>query len=98
MTRQMMENDSRYLTIEELSQRSRLSVSTLHRLKKSGKIPYVQPAGKGGRLLFPADALERVALATASFGPEPPVEAQSPKRLSGPLPAWMQRPSMNNPI
>ena len=48
-----------YLSITELSARSGLSVSTLHRLKKAGKIPCLQPAGKGGRLLFPADAIEQ---------------------------------------
>src|SRR5687768_6450886 len=46
-------------TIHELSRHSRLSVSTLHRLKKAGRLTYFQPAGKGGRLLFPADAIER---------------------------------------
>ena len=43
-----------YLTVDELSARTGLSLSSLHRLKKQGRIPFFQPAGKGGRLLFPS--------------------------------------------
>lgn len=80
------------LTLQELIDRSRLSAATIHRLKKLGKIPYLQPAGKGGRLLFPADAIERAACEAAK--PASPVSSPAGSRphLSGPPPAWM-RPS-----
>jgi hypothetical protein len=58
------------LTVQEPSANSRLSVATIHRLKGQGKIPFYQPAGKGGRLLFPADAIRRTVSETANpFSP-----------------------------
>jgi excisionase family DNA binding protein len=81
---------SRYLTVEELSRESRLSVSTLHRLKRAGKIPYYQPSGKGGRLLFPPDAIEHAVQASSSE-PNSTSTDHVPQRLAGPRPAWMQR-------
>jgi hypothetical protein len=89
---------SQLVDIQTLSARTGLSVSTIRRLKNAGKITCFQPAGKCGKLLFPPDAIERASQSTKTVDQvEQPVEAQSPKRLSGPLPAWMQRPSMNNP-
>ena len=78
------------LTVQELIAKSRLSVATIHRLKKQGKIPYFQPAGKGGRLLFPADAIERAASEAAK--PSVPVSSPDANRphLSGPPPTWMR--------
>ena len=74
------------LTLSELSDRSRLSVATIHRLKSQGKIPYYQPAGKGGRLLFPADAIQQAASeAAGQFSSS----ADDRSHLSGRLPAWM---------
>ena len=84
-----------YLTIDELSRRSGLSTSTLHRLKNAGKIPFFQPAGKRGRLLFPADAIEQSARCVSTLDDEAD-GTDSPKRLSGPQPKWMQPPSLNN--
>lgn len=84
-----------YLTIDELSRRSGLSTSTLHRLKNAGKIPFFQPAGKCGRLLFPADAIEQSARSLPALDTESAV-ADPPKRLSGRLPRWMQPPSPEN--
>ena len=87
---------AKLLTIQELSINSRLSIATLHRLKRQGKLPFLQPAGKGGRLLFPPDAIERCAAADFSeqitlFTPA----AKPPRQLSGPRPGWMQ--STNSP-
>jgi excisionase family DNA binding protein len=94
----MTDKEIKYLTVEELSRRSGLSTSTLHRLKKADKIPFFQPAGKGGRLLFPADAIEQAArLDQPESEYQRPSAAESPKRLSGQLPKWMQPPTSNNP-
>ena len=80
------------LTIKELSERSRLSISTLHRLKSAGKIPFYQPAGKNGRLLFPLDAIERLAIAGNTAGPtNVPTGGRPRGHLSGSRPAWMQQ-------
>lgn len=79
------------LTIKELSVHSRLSPATLHRLKRQGKLPYFQPSGPGGRLLFPTDAIEQCAAAVASEQTTQSATAREPRRhLSGRCPAWMQ--------
>jgi hypothetical protein len=80
---------SQLLTVEELSVKSRLSVATIHRLKQQGKIPFYQPAGKRGRVLFPPDAIERTAQATSSSAAKASGNAGNPSHLSGPRPTWM---------
>lgn len=78
-----------YLDINELSARTGLSLATLHRLKDRGQIPYYQPSGKGGKLLFPPDAIERVSVARERSHSNPS-EAGPRQHLSGRCPAWMQ--------
>ena len=92
-----MADDQLPLTIKELSQRSRRSVSTLNRLKKAGLIPYFQPGGKGTLVTFPPDAIERACAATAAD--QAVLAAQvpaSPKKLSGPSPKWLKPPNNQN--
>jgi excisionase family DNA binding protein len=92
----MTDTTIKYLTADELAAQSRFSSSTIHRLKKAGKIPFIQPAGKGGRLLFPADALERTAEPAAPIGQPESVRSELSKRLSGRQPKWKQPPTPNN--
>jgi len=79
------------LTFKEFSAASRLSSATIHRLIKAGKLPCLQPSGKGGKLLFPVNAIE---LATTTLSVAPQVTAADQrvggKRLSGPTPKWTQ--------
>lgn len=84
-----MATDKAYLDINELSTRTGLSPATLHRLKDRGRIPYYQPSGKGGRLLFPPDAIERIS-ATHEQSRSDSSETGPRKHLSGRCPAWMQ--------
>jgi hypothetical protein len=86
----MANENPQLVTIEELSKRSRLSIATIHRLKKAGKIPFFQPSGIGGRLLFPLDAIERSA-ATTVCSATPAAKVAPPPRLSGPTPDWRKR-------
>jgi hypothetical protein len=51
-------DNPRYLDIRQLSAMSRFSVTQIRRFVRAGKIPYFQPGGPGGKLLFPPDALE----------------------------------------
>jgi hypothetical protein len=61
------------------------------------QIPFYQPAGKGGKLLFPPDAIERAAQGTSSPAVEdPPGAAECPSRLSGPCPAWMKASTLSH--
>ena len=86
----MSQNDpASLLTIQQLSVSCGLSIATLHRLKRQGKLPFYQPAGKGGRLLFSPDAIERASAALEQTTPSPNGAGPS-HRLSGRGPAWMQ--------
>jgi len=79
-----------YLDIEKLSARSGLSLATLHRLKRAGKIPFFQPAGKGGRILFPPDAIERAGRSATDVPPKVEPAVNSRQHLSGRMPEWMK--------
>ena len=65
-----------YVDIVELAARTGVSISTINRLKKRGKIPFYQPGGKRTRVLFPPDAIK----GAVSF--QTPIDATSP--ASGP--------------
>lgn len=93
-----------YITIDELSAQSRLSKSSLYRLKDDGLLPYFQRR-RGGKLLFPPDALEQAmarmqqrAESPPSAPPSPPTEAtalppaKAAKPLSGRRAAWESGP------
>jgi hypothetical protein len=85
----------RFVSPLEFSQLSGLSLATVHRYLKKGKLPSVQPSGRRGRILIPADALERCGNTTLEAAhPEQttlptakPGAAPSP-RPSGPRPRW----------
>jgi len=86
----------RYLSPQEFSQLSGLSLATIHRYLNSGKVPFVQPGGPRSRILIPCDALE-TATTAASAMPSSPIAANAapetpppstPHRLSGPRPRW----------
>lgn len=87
-----MSDETPHLTIKELSERSRRSISTIQRLKKAGHIPFYQPGGPNTLVTFPPDAIERACAATAGNQPVPPIPL-SPKKLSGPQPAWLKSQS-----
>ena len=71
-----------YLNIKELSLLTGYSVTQLRRLVRSGVLPFMQPAGKGGRLFFASDALERANTAQKVSAPV--------NRLSGKRPDWIR--------
>lgn len=74
----------KYLTIKELSEDSSFSVTQIRRWVAAEKIAFFQPGGKGGRLLFPPDALERCST-------EDPFDDddEGEKPLPGRRPKWM---------
>lgn len=84
-------DNRRLLTLKEFSDVSNLSPATIHRLKRMGKIPFFQPAGPRGKLLFPADALEQVTGAACDESSKASIgTAKTKSHLSGPCPAWMK--------
>src|SRR5262245_50158632 len=84
-----------YLDIRELSARSGLSVTTLRRYARDGKIESLQPGGPGSKLLFRPDALERCTTPPAGIGPQAaaPQSCSDSKRLPGRKPTWMAPPA-----
>lgn len=78
----------RYLTIEEMSALTTLSVSTLRRLVKKGAITTYQPGGSRHRMLFPPDAIEQVARAQQSASAEETDSAET-KPQRGRRPKWL---------
>ena len=93
------QTNRKYLTPAELSAHTGLSTRTIYRLKDQEKIPYHQPGGKGGRVLFPLDAIECRARDPGVAAPDASVSGNGPtKRLSGPSPGWMKtsRPNDNS--
>lgn len=84
------ESPRQNLTVEELAKANGLSASTIHRLKNAGRIVFYQPAGPGGALRFPVDAIER-SLTDPLPKPESAADQCRPQKenLSGPPPKWM---------
>jgi excisionase family DNA binding protein len=81
----------RYLTIHELAASTTLSVSTLRRLLKKGKLVGHQPGGPRTRIVFRPDAIEQVVTAmTEAATDEPPHQEAANARQHGPRPKWQQ--------
>jgi hypothetical protein len=92
----------RYLSPQDFSRLSGLSLATVHRYLKTGKLAYRQPGGRRGRILILAEVLE----ATHGADVEPDastavtVEPQSTApatRLSGPRPRWARQAGRPKP-
>jgi len=89
-------DEKSYLDISELVARTGLSEATVWRLKRAGKIPFYQPGGKGGRVTFPANAIERGGLEIQTESSET-ADSDSPERLPGPCPQWLSPRPNNHP-
>ena len=86
------ETARRFLSIAEFSKVTGLSVSTIQRLRREGKLTYYQPGGPRKRILFCPDAIERAAQLGQQI-PSPASNAgdagtQIP--LRGPKPKWRE--------
>lgn len=84
-----------YLDIGELVAHTGLSEATIWRLKRAGRIPFFQPAGKGGRVKFPEDAIESAGLTAVRSAPRVVDDPHPSERLPGPLPKWMSPDKQN---
>lgn len=78
--------DRQLLTIHELSDATGVPVRTLRNWVRDGRIPFHQPAGKGGKLYFPRDAVER----SAGSNPTPTAQDVPDLALAGRKPSWMK--------
>jgi hypothetical protein len=88
-----------YLSPEEFSRLSGLSLATVHRRLQAGQLPFRQPGGPGTRLLIPANALDQGSGGEANPTNIPAASAgknqKSPQRLSGPPPQWQRKGKQN---
>lgn len=87
-----------HLSPQQFSDSSGLSIATVRRYLRDGKLPFVQPGGPRGRLLIPSDALARLAVDRAG-GPDPPPPAaegrtEESSQRPGPVPAWRRGRSL----
>lgn len=78
-------NEMKLLGTEEALKRFGISRATLHRWRQAKRISFIQPGGKGGKLLYPADALEQLATARDLSATK---ATSAPKSISGPKPKW----------
>src|SRR5262245_37496200 len=83
----------------EYGRRMGLSLPTVRRYIKAGRIPVIQPGGKRCRVLIPVSALHSQSASAIETVEVPPEEPQrSPDvpdpratRPSGPTPQWLKR-------
>ncbi len=68
----MDQDERRYFALKELARISGVSEVTLRRYWRDGKITGFQPGGRGSRVLFPHDALERNSVAPPAALEPPP--------------------------
>jgi hypothetical protein len=91
----------RYLSPQEFGLLSGLSLATVHRYLRDGRLPYCQPGGRRGRILIPLEALEMasgaapgMAFDTSVSASIPVANTQQPEtaaRLPGPRPRWSRQ-------
>src|SRR4051794_12805110 len=88
-----------YLSISQFSARSGLSVPTLRRYVRDGKIKALQPGGRGAKLLFPLNALESLTSVQPQvlFSTASQLAKQSRRPLAGRAPAWTTAGLANSP-
>lgn len=87
-----------FLSPEQFSILSSLSIATVRRYVRAGKLPHIQLAGPRGRILIPSNALVSPALTLAEAEGLPPNGSTTvdgsrervPPRRPGPSPAWKQ--------
>lgn len=73
-----------WLTIAEFVQQVPYSESQIRRFVDQGKIPSLQPGGKGGKILIPQDALHELLRSNNSVASPSTLS----KKLSGRKPGW----------
>jgi predicted DNA-binding transcriptional regulator AlpA len=89
------QDEQSYIDVEQLIASTKLSRATIWRLKKADQIPFIQPGGKGSRVLFPKNAIEQAkqgeSMASAKNGLGRPEE-----RIPGSGPEWKKKQKRNH--
>lgn len=79
----------KYVRPAEFSRLTGISVMTIRRCLRDGRLPFVQPGGRGHLILIPVDALDRLRTPAGPADDPPP---PAPPVLSGPKPEWLRGP------
>ena len=74
---------NKYISLQELVASCPFSESQIRRFVKDEKIPFQQPGGENGKLIFPEDALEQLVHSTS--------HNENIDSLSGPEPKWKRK-------
>ena len=82
----MADTNAKTLTVKELADAWKVDQSTIYRLIERGRLPYLQPGGKGHSVRLPMAVLDIVIEPTLDLHASKlkPVDAKS-----GPTPKWM---------
>jgi len=84
------ETQRKYVSPQEFSAISGLSLATVYRRLRDGSLPSIQLGPKKSRVLISLDAAERLVSAAPNAGdPSLPPSDEAPKPISGPRPKWM---------
>jgi hypothetical protein len=95
------EDKHHYLTAVQLAATAGVSVSTIWRLKKAGKIPFFQPGGEDCSVKFPPDAFEQQrarktpTAQDTDQGSHQQIKAEK-NHLPGRRPIWRRKLSHSN--
>jgi excisionase family DNA binding protein len=87
-----------YLSPEQFALATGLSLSTVHRYLKAGRLAFLQPGGRRHRVLIPARLVAELATtnsSSATVGTLSPIAAPTSRNSPSPrqkrAPAWLQR-------
>lgn len=89
-------DEREYLSPQEFVLRSGLSIATVRRYLRDGRLPSVQPGGRRSRVLIPVTALEPFVATAVRLSTQPiaPVEVnlkrqdRTKRPIPGPSPLW----------
>ena len=80
----MSETSQRKITTKEMAAELSCSESTIRRLKLAGRLPFVQPGGKGHMVRYPQGCLDSDPNLQVH-----PLPEKSPDHVSGSKPKWL---------
>lgn len=85
-------SDPEFLSPKEFALSNGLSINTVRRYTRSGRLPYIQPGGFRCRILIPRNALNSSGkIPSENSPPAPPCARKAQTKASGPEPAWKKK-------
>ena len=78
----------RFVSLQAFAHINGVSIATVRRYLKAGRLAFVQPAGRRCRILIPLDAVSHLMLQTQTTSQR----TVSATEIPGPPPRWRKRP------